>query len=167
MSPQRVQRMHTKGWRMPENTVYVGRGSKWGNPYPVGDSQWTPQGFKLWASYRDVVEAHRDDITTGTLGVPKPEEIRALAGKNLACWCPLNQPCHAEVLLEIANTQEWMNVDRKVLYWPGERSEHKEPKNGIIIAAGVAIFGGTACVRIRTQQGHSDFIQLSHIEPTP
>ncbi|KMS57958.1 hypothetical protein V473_07255 [Sphingobium cupriresistens LL01] len=30
-------------------------------------------------------------------------EIANLRGKNLACWCPLDQPCHADVLLEIAN----------------------------------------------------------------
>lgn len=33
---KRIQRKRTKGWRMPENTVYIGRGSKWGNPYKVG-----------------------------------------------------------------------------------------------------------------------------------
>lgn len=31
---------------------------------------------------------------------------RELAGKNLACWCPLDQPCHADVLLELANRAE-------------------------------------------------------------
>jgi hypothetical protein len=30
-------------------------------------------------------------------------QIHELRGKNLACWCPLNQPCHADVLLELAN----------------------------------------------------------------
>ena len=28
---------------------------------------------------------------------------RDLAGKDLACWCPLDRPCHADVLLELAN----------------------------------------------------------------
>ena len=35
-APKRIQRKRTKGWRMPEGAVYVGRGTKWGNPYPVG-----------------------------------------------------------------------------------------------------------------------------------
>lgn len=35
---------------------------------------------------------------------PTDAQIRAeLAGRDLACWCPLDQPCHADVLLEIAN----------------------------------------------------------------
>jgi len=29
-----------------------------------------------------------------------------LAGKDLACWCPLDQPCHADVLLELANEED-------------------------------------------------------------
>ncbi|HZL05925.1 MAG TPA: DUF4326 domain-containing protein, partial [Coriobacteriia bacterium] len=35
------------------------------------------------------------------------EDVRAaLAGRDLACWCPLTDPCHADVLLEIANAPE-------------------------------------------------------------
>lgn len=104
MSPVRVQRKRTKGWRMPEGAVYVGRGSRWGNPYKVGENLWTPQGFKLWASHQDVVTAYREDLAIGACDVPEPEEIRhELAGKDLACWCPPDQPCHADVLLELAN----------------------------------------------------------------
>jgi hypothetical protein len=33
----------------------------------------------------------------------KTEDVKELQGKNLACFCPLDQPCHADVLLEIAN----------------------------------------------------------------
>jgi hypothetical protein len=33
------------------------------------------------------------------------EQMADLRGKNLACWCPLDQPCHADVLLEIANRE--------------------------------------------------------------
>jgi hypothetical protein len=38
--------------------------------------------------------------------LPSADEIRALAGRDLACWCPLDQPCHADVLLELANPKE-------------------------------------------------------------
>lgn len=31
--PERIQRKRTKGWRMPEGARYVGRGSRWGNPF--------------------------------------------------------------------------------------------------------------------------------------
>ncbi len=78
---------------------------------------------------------------------------------------PTGSACHAEVLLEIANTTDWMTAGREVLYWPGVRSEHYVPRNGTVLQDGVAIFGGTACVRIRKHDGGPDFIQLSHIEP--
>lgn len=90
MSPVRVQRRRTNGWRMPENTVYVGRGSEWGNPYKV--QEYGRQG---------AVDIYRADITTVRIVV---QNIRdELRGKNLACWCRLDQPCHADVLLELAN----------------------------------------------------------------
>jgi hypothetical protein len=43
---ERIQRKRTKGWRMPENAVYVGRPTKWGNPYQVG-KMYIPEGFGL------------------------------------------------------------------------------------------------------------------------
>jgi hypothetical protein len=86
--PHRIQRKRTRGWRMPANTVYVGRPTRWGNP------------GKTWADYCMYLYLH-----------PGLEaEARAeLRGKNLACWCPLVDengepvPCHADILLEIAN----------------------------------------------------------------
>lgn len=110
-TPKRIQRKRTKGWRMPEGAVYVGRPTKWGNPYRVErdnwhwtarsdtsiigtfDEQasalyWAVQAFRAWWGERAVTN----------------DEIRGeLAGRDLACWCPLDQPCHADVLLEIAN----------------------------------------------------------------
>lgn len=39
--------------------------------------------------------------------VPDVDDIRGeLRGRDLACWCPLDQPCHADVLLELANAPE-------------------------------------------------------------
>lgn len=147
---------------MPENTVYVGRGTKWGNPWRVEDGM-TPKGA-VWR-YRDAVTGPLRALAPH---LPAPEEVRAeLAGKNLACWCPPDQPCHSEVLLAIANTEDWMTAGKEVLYWPGVRSEHYPPRNGTVLQDGVAIFGGTACVRIPKQDGGTDFIQLSHIEPAP
>jgi hypothetical protein len=97
--PVRIQRQRTKGWKMPPNTVYVGRPSRWGNHNDAN-----VVGADL------AVRLFRHDIERGAAGWPgigKPlthEMIRAeLAGKNLACWCPIGCPCHADVLLEIAN----------------------------------------------------------------
>lgn len=97
--PVRIQRKRTKGWKMPENTIYVGRPTIWAN-----HNRATVVGNFL------AVDLFRRDIEQGTAGWPdigKPLSrtmIRTmLCGKNLACWCPLDQPCHADVLLELAN----------------------------------------------------------------
>lgn len=119
--PQRIQRKRTKGWRMPEGAVYVGRPTLWGNPYTVEavhrsgpfdvvvDGEFRAQATGIEAARRIAVGRYRDHLLTymGRLsGVETPtiSAIRAeLRGKDLACWCPLDQPCHADVLLEIAN----------------------------------------------------------------
>lgn len=89
--PQRIQRKRTKGWKMPEGAVYVGRPTKWGNPCASGG--------------RDhCVRAYRRLIEGNVWSSPNKSEVqRELCGKDLACWCQLDQPCHADVLLEIAN----------------------------------------------------------------
>ena len=109
---QRIQRKRTKGWRMPENTVYVGRPTKWGNPFRVGapSAYWMGPGLaspsrpnpvpKMDAEH--VVAVYRNMVTTNNANFERGD-VRELAGKNLACWCPLDQPCHADVLLELAN----------------------------------------------------------------
>lgn len=87
--PQRIQRKRSKGWRMPENTVYVGRPTKWGNAFIV--TKETPPHI---AVLNFIIMLNRHDFK---------EIKKTLKGKNLACWCPLDQPCHADILLEIAN----------------------------------------------------------------
>lgn len=88
-SPIRIQRKRTKGWKMPKNTVYVGRPTYWGNKFLV----------KLWGR-EEAIRLYREFFRDGGLAMTAKEELK---GKNLACWCPLDQPCHADVLLEIAN----------------------------------------------------------------
>jgi len=131
MSPVRVQRKRTKGWRMPENTVYVGRGSRWGNPFGIykGHTIIGPQWFDAMANWGRVVagDAHAAYITSSRelqpadtldhfrmlMKVRRRDAserfdtwLNPLLGKNLACWCPLDQPCHADVLLELANIHD-------------------------------------------------------------
>lgn len=108
--PQRVQLSRRKGWRMPPNTVSVARPTKWGNPWTV--AAYREAGYKPTheSAVRVCVEAFEAWMkgeqywahSTGTLPPPDPTELR---GKNLACWCPLDQPCHADVLLELANRE--------------------------------------------------------------
>lgn len=103
--PERIQRRRTKGWRMPESAVYVGRGSKWGNPYPVGSMH--PIDGETWAvlsaeSSVNLYRTHLDERPYGRRAL-SAQAVAELAGKNLACWCAMDQPCHADVLLEVAN----------------------------------------------------------------
>lgn len=106
--PVRIQRQRTKGWRMPPNTVYVGRPGKWGNPYKTGDYKHTcfisGEETVLFRDADDVVEEYREHIEAMVYCYADPRyPIEELRGKDLACWCALDQPCHADVLLEIAN----------------------------------------------------------------
>lgn len=111
-APQRIQRQRTKGWRMPAGAVYVGRPTKWGNPHAVGESfDWWVMGKTITSTINDAAEAveyyrfwlddqHPDDIPSGP---SRQTIIGELGGRDLVCWCPLDQPCHADVLLELAN----------------------------------------------------------------
>ncbi|WLB14800.1 DUF4326 domain-containing protein (plasmid) [Bradyrhizobium elkanii] len=105
MIPQRIQRKRTKGWKMPENTVYVGRPTKWGNPFVVGKpggaySALVKDRRHAWQLFRSLATENGKLIAAARI------ELR---GKNLACFCPLPaepyQPdcCHAAVLLDLAN----------------------------------------------------------------
>lgn len=104
MMPKRVQRRRVKGWRMPENCVYVGRPTKWGNPYNLKDGF---EGEKI--TRKDAVELFRG-YASARIGIDG-EWINELKGKNLCCFCPLDQPCHADVLLEIANSEDSNRVE--------------------------------------------------------
>ena len=117
--PQRIQRRRIKGWRMPEGAVYVGRPTVWGNPYVIvrsGKTAWDVCGpystYSTLATFisRTGVEARTDAVRRLRRLVAESrhpwgtDRVRAeLAGRDLACWCPLDQPCHADVLLELAN----------------------------------------------------------------
>jgi hypothetical protein len=87
---------------MPENTVKVDRTTKWGNPFKVGVATAYAGGRK--------VQDNRHAYVLFRAVAPDNEALVAAAqgelrGKNLACWCPLDQPCHADVLLELANME--------------------------------------------------------------
>ena len=91
--PRLIQRKRTRGWRMPANTVYVGRPSRWGNPYIVGEHAATaPACVALF------IERYENDANYHF------RMLQELAGKDLACWCSPDAPCHGNVLLVWANT---------------------------------------------------------------
>lgn len=91
--PTRVQLRRTKGWRMPPNAVKVDRSTRWGNPFGVGPGRTRRQAVAAFALHLAATE--QDSL--------RAEIRRELRGRDLACWCPLDQPCHADVLLLLAN----------------------------------------------------------------
>lgn len=101
MTPRRLQLSRARGWRMPAGAVKVDRSTKWGNPHAA------PVGVALSRAARQkLVDAFERDLRAGALPVTVDDVRRELAGKQLACWCQLEGPCHAAVLLEIANSGE-------------------------------------------------------------
>lgn len=94
---ERIQRKRIKGWKMPVNTVYVGRPSKWGNPFKVGIDAEDLNTCLLYYEYWICDTIGSKNYLYNSL------DISELKGKNLACWCPLDKPCHADILLRLAN----------------------------------------------------------------
>jgi hypothetical protein len=75
----------------------VARPSRWGNPFVVGPG----------CSRADAVAQFEHALASGdgALGFTIADVRYELAGKDLACWCPPGEPCHADVLLRVANTE--------------------------------------------------------------
>jgi hypothetical protein len=102
---------------MPAGAVKVDRTTPYGNPFAVGklldqafaNAWWRakmgPPPMVLTA--QDAVDAFRklaySQFEAGALAEIARHDLR---GKDLACWCALDAPCHADVLLEIANASE-------------------------------------------------------------
>ena len=118
--PDRIQRKRTKGWRMPPNTVCVTRPGKWGNPFYIINEE----GWPWITDSRDPSMPVLNSEVAKLLGVEKVgwreaqlgivelfrtqcvdnlPDLAPLRGKNLACFCKPTHPCHADVLLKIAN----------------------------------------------------------------
>jgi hypothetical protein len=94
LMPKRIRLQRTRGWRKPTDAVVVARPTRWGNPYRIGID-----GDRL-----QCVEKFREALTEGRLGFTVMDVRRELAGRDLACWCPEDGPCHANVLIEYASS---------------------------------------------------------------
>lgn len=106
--PKRIQRKRTKGWRMPQGAISVCRPGLWGNPFVVTEKVKPGTAFSGAAhgcfavpTVEDAVECYRLMLNE------RPDMVAAaqrdLRGKDLACFCALDQPCHADVLIDVAN----------------------------------------------------------------
>ena len=87
---------------MPAGAKKVDRSTRWGNPFAVG-MPGIPDVAVAVARFRDAVEHDAFDDATLRAQFSREHIREALAGLDLACWCPLDGPCHADVLIEIAN----------------------------------------------------------------
>lgn len=129
--PRRIQLSRKKGFNLQEYSlalnglpaVKVTRPGKWGNPFPVDHEGTAMHCLSLGLNGEDrtdrataAVDLFRRCVEGGCVNelvaaflppfgsAPLIRHIqRDLRGKNLACFCRLDQPCHASVLLEIAN----------------------------------------------------------------
>ena len=121
--PERIQRKRTRGWRMPPEAIYVGRGSKWGNPFTIVDATdadfTNPRRacvsfYNAWIGGDPGAGGFDDVYVRGPIRYDRTwvrDNLAQLRGHDLACWCPLvdehgnRMPCHADVLLELAERQ--------------------------------------------------------------
>jgi hypothetical protein len=104
MAMKTPQRIYRKNYleKLPEGSKLVGRPTRWGNPYDINEDRTAAEAVKLF----------RDDLLAGTLRTGKKRQWhitvfdvrRELKGFDLACYCDLDAPCHADVLIEIANS---------------------------------------------------------------
>lgn len=100
---KRLQRSRRKGSRLPSDAVVVSRPTKWGNPHPLNVGR------------HEAVRRFRTDLLAGRLPVGVHEVRAELRGRDLACYCPLDLPCHADVLLRVANSETEADSSRDVL----------------------------------------------------
>lgn len=119
----RIQRKRTKGFRTPKNTVFAGRPSKWGNPFVLekGKIYIVGKGSKVFLCEGDIdkvlrlyescltgymvhgeyhIEADRLQLLLPLVRRMKKLNLSELKGKNISCWCPLDSPCHVDVIIK-------------------------------------------------------------------
>lgn len=112
-APRRIRLSRAKGWRKPEGAMVVARPGDFGNPFTIASARDTGivgsdarlrqlcvDAFRSWlagsSSYWQGAESDRRRARL-------LERLPELRGQDLACWCSLDGPCHADVLLELAN----------------------------------------------------------------
>ncbi len=122
--PSRIRLSRRKGWKMPANTIVVARPTPWGNPFKVGVDGDAARSTELFARVLGgllCISCKTDfDQQKATLDYVRAN-YRKLRGKNLACWCAIIDrhskatPCHADVLLSLANDIPLEDVIRENL----------------------------------------------------
>lgn len=120
-APQRIQRKRTKGFKLPPNTLCATRPGKFGNPFRVGmyvklgnggdgmtylactDKRNATADYTYIDTTQQAVDIYREYRRRYPLSSELLAQLRA--AEWIACYCQLNEPCHTDVLLEIANAE--------------------------------------------------------------
>lgn len=125
-----TERVH---YQLDENDVYIGRPSKWGNPFSCKPSKYN---VKPAANDYDAINQYRQWITKGE-GQHLLRDIYELRGKRLGCHCAPGKECHGDVLVELADMKkiaiigcrdidgkEWTDyqflIDKMMDLWDGD-----------------------------------------------
>src|SRR5687768_9147810 len=102
--PHRIQiRRGVKGSRKPAGVIYVNRTTRYGNPFIIGapgvpDAATAVRLHEAW-----MLDPNAPPMRINARLVTTPPPLEPIRGKVLGCNCPLGRPCHADVLLELAN----------------------------------------------------------------
>jgi len=99
--PRVLNKRHGK---IPADAIYVGRPSKWGNPFKIG----------IDGTRAEVIAKYRSRVLN-ILMFTDSHFLDDLRGKDLVCWCK-PQPCHADVLLELANQEITKNRAQQITH---------------------------------------------------
>ncbi|WP_322755995.1 DUF4326 domain-containing protein [Frankia sp. Cas3] len=101
--PRRIRLSRASGWRKPAGAVVVARPTRWGNPFDWRDHGHA-EAVRRYAAWMAGIGADEQTDRAGRRYTrpARLAELATLAGRPLACWCPLDRPCHADVLAELA-----------------------------------------------------------------
>ena len=105
--PHRVQLKRSRGWRMPGRTLKVDRSTPYGNPWQLGDRHPFLGQLETTDAVVEAFDLYLADWAAGRLtkktAAQYQEALAKLKGHHLACWCALDEPCHADLWLKRAN----------------------------------------------------------------
>lgn len=101
-TPKRIVLSRTAGWRLPPGAVSCARPHRYSNPFVMGEHMTRDQA----------VDGFERALAEGRLQFSEQEVRDKLAGRDLACWCRLDQRCHVDVLLAVANRRLSANLSR-------------------------------------------------------
>lgn len=90
--PRRFRLSRKRGARKPAGAVVVARPSKWGNPHKIGR-----------LTRNQAIDAYKRGVYAGRLAFTVADVRRELKGRDIACWCKLEDACHGDLLMAIAN----------------------------------------------------------------